>query len=357
LAHPAGGVGEGMALKLEELLAPVAGDDPCGPDLTYETERYEIEQAFERSVSIDASGAEAETADVDWRRILQLIEAQSLLTKDVWLAVYMARAGVRSGSLATTQTGLKYLAGLLETYWAGVHPTLEEYGFQGRKGACDSLAGLAEFVNPLWRLMLVEHPRLGRFTARDFARFQQGGEGEDGYGLFRAALDDSPPGELLEVAGRLMELAGDLKRVDVVLTRAAQDGSATNFTPTYEALEQIRRSVLAFTAAPVEEGADGEADPAAADEGAANGRAGAGARISGRVESREDVTRAIDAVCDYYRRREPASPVLHLMQRAREWVQLDFLELLEDIAPGSLDEVKRILVARPKTPPGQSSGW
>lgn len=344
-----------MALKLEELLAPAGGEDPCGPDLTYETDRYEIEQAFERSISIDANGAETAEAEVDWRRILKLIEAQSLLTKDVWLAVYMARAGVRSGSLETTQTGVKFLAGLLETYWAGVHPKLEEYGFQGRKGACDSLAGPAEFVNPLWRLTLVEHPRLGRFGARDFARFQQGGEGEDGYGLFRAALQDQPDGALLEVAGRLAELSEDVRRVDRVLTGAAPDGSATNFAPTYEALDQVRRSVLAFTSAPMEERPDeldGSATPA---EAAANGHVGA--RVAGRVESREDVVRAIDAVCDYYRRREPASPVVQLMQRAREWVQLDFLELLEDIAPGSLEEVRRILVARPKTPPGQSSGW
>jgi type VI secretion system ImpA family protein len=343
-----------MALKLEELLAPVAGDDPCGPDLTYETERYEIEQAFERSVSVDATGAEAGEVDVDWRRVLKLIEDQSRLTKDVWLAVYMARTGVRSGSMETTQTGVKYLAGLLETYWQGVHPKLEEYGFQGRKGACDSLAGAAEFVNPLWRVVLLDHPRLGRFTARDFARFQQGGESEDGYGLFRAALQDATDGALLETAGRLAELAADIRRVDAVLTGAAEDGSATNFNPTYEAIEQVRRSVLAFTSVPVEAPAEGGG--AAEEPAAANGREG-GPRLAGRVETRDDVIRAIDAVCDYYRRREPASPVFQIMQRAREWVQLDFLELLEDIAPGSLDEVKRILVARPKTPPGQSSGW
>ena len=343
-----------MALKLEELLAPVAGEDPCGPDLTYATERYEIEQAFETSVSIDASGVAADAADVDWRNILKLIEAQSRLTKDIWLAVYMARTGVRSGALDTTQAGAKYLAGLLETYWDGVHPKLEEYGFQGRKGACDSLAGLAEFVNPLHQIVLLEHPRLGRFTGRDFARFQQGGEGEDGYGAFRAALQDSGDGSLLEVAARLSELSADLKRVDVVLTSHAEDGGATNFKPTYDAIEQIRRSALAFTAAPVQE-------PAAAEDGeggASKGRAeGDGPRIGSRVESREDVIKAIDAVCDYYRRREPASPVFQIMQRAREWVQLDFLSLLEDIAPGSVEEVRRILVARPKEESKQSSGW
>jgi type VI secretion system ImpA family protein len=341
--------GDGMALTLEELLAPVPGEDPCGADLTYAPERYEIEQAFERPVSVDANGQTAAAADVDWRRILRLIEDQSRLTKDVWLAVYMARAGVLSGSLETTQTGVGYLAGLLETYWPGVHPKLEEYGFQGRKGPCDSLAGPVEFVTPLWRLVLVEHPRLGRFTARDIARFQQGGEGEEGYGLFRAALDDSADGALLDVAGKLSALASDLRRVDAVLTGAAEGATGSNFTATYEAIEQLRRAVLAFTAAPVQDAGD-----------AATTEPGAQApnpRVAGRIETRDDVVKTLDAVCDYYRRNEPASPVLQLLQRARDWVQLDFLELLEDIAPGSLEEVKRILVSRPKTPSGQSSGW
>ena len=113
--------------------------------------------------------------------------------------------------------------------------------------------------------------------------------------------------------------------------------------------------MLSFTSAPVEpETGEDQLEGAAAN---SRGEEGRGARIGGRVDSREDVVKAIDAICDYYRRREPASPVFQLMQRAREWVPLDFLALLEDMAPGSVEEVKRILVAKPREATAQSSGW
>jgi type VI secretion system protein ImpA len=68
--------------------------------------------------------------------------------------------------------------------------------------------------------------------------------------------------------------------------------------------------------------------------------------LSGSVNSREDVLRALDAIGDYYRRKEPGSPVPVVLQRAREWVNLDFLAVLADIAPNGLDEAKRVLSFR-----------
>jgi hypothetical protein len=39
------------------------------------------------------------------------------------------------------------------------------------------------------------------------------------------------------------------------------------------------------------------------------------------------------------------------LERVRDWVELDFLALIEDIAPNALDEAKRVLVSQRK-PPG-----
>ncbi|MFL5297564.1 MAG: ImpA family type VI secretion system protein [Phenylobacterium sp.] len=328
-----------MALDLDQLLAPVSEEEPAGPDLAYDAGRQEIEQAFETSISIDSSGAAEQGADVDWRHTINAIVAQSAQTKDVWLAVYLCRAGALSGDLQTVETGAKYLAGLLEQYWPTVHPQLEEYGFQGRKGPCDSLVGLPQFLNPLRRLTLLSHPRLGQYSGQDFERFHSGGDGEDGYGMFRAALEDVGQEGLDEIAVRLDAILDGLKRSDLVLTANADDGGATNFQPAYEALNQLKRAVLAFGSTPMAE----EAAPDGA--GAADGGAGGG-KLSGRVDSREDVARALEAIGDYYRRREPAHPMLMLLQRAREWINLDFMAILQDIAPGSLDEARTVLQSR-----------
>jgi type VI secretion system ImpA family protein len=339
-------------MDVEELLAPVSEEAPTGEDLAYDPERGTIEQAFDSSVSIDTTGETSATVEIDWRPIISLIEQQSARTKDVWLAVYLCRAGARSGQLPMVETGALYLAGLLERYWEAVHPQLEEYGFQGRKGPCESLGRRGEFLGPLERTPLLEHPRHGRFSGADFVRFRAGAEAAEGYGIFRAALADTPEERLTEIVGRLDAIAGAIKRADAVLTANAGDDTGANFQPTYELIAQMKQAVQSFTSTPTAE----EADVAeAGGDAAASAPSAGGPRSAGRVESREEVVKAIDAIVDYYRRREPTSPVPAALQRVREWVNLDFLALLEDIAPNSLDEAKRVLVTQRK--PTDGSSW
>ncbi|SFJ95275.1 ImpA family type VI secretion system protein [Caulobacter sp. UNC279MFTsu5.1] len=332
-----------MALDPSRLLAPVSDDDPTGPDLAYDPQRYEIEQAFETEVSIDASGVEAQASDIDWRAIIAKIVEQSARTKDIWLPVYLCRAGARAGDLEVVEAGAKYLAGLLETYWPGLHPRLEEYGFQGRKGPCDSLTGAPQFIQPLRRITLIRHPRLGDYSIDDFERFRLGGETEEGYGMFRAALEDVSQDGLEEIIQRLDAISDSLRRVDLTLTANADDGGSTNFRATYEALDQMRRAVQAFgPKLTASENGEPTVEPDVASPSFSNSTPVLGARI----ETRDDVVRALEALGDYYRRREPGHPILTLLQRAREWVGLDFMAILEDIAPGSVEEARNVLQSR-----------
>lgn len=327
-----------MAVDLETLLAPVSEASPAGEDLSYDPERVEIEQAFERPVSMDTTGAEVAPTDVDWRKIIGLIEGQSARTKDIWLAVYLCRAGALASDLDRTLAGAEYLAGLCERFWETMHPTLEEYGFQGRKGPCESLAAFAEFLGPLKRMALLEHPRLGRFSGLDFERFRTGGEAEDGYGVFRGVLSETPDEVLVAVGEKLDAIGLAIKRVDAILVANAQGETGANFQPTYAALADLKRAVLSFAANPPAEDAAATAVTAAVGE-----QAFVGQSLSGAVNSREDVIKALDAIGDYYRRKEPTSPVPVVLKRVREWVNQDFLSVLADIAPGSLDEARRVL--------------
>jgi type VI secretion system protein ImpA len=334
-----------MALDVDALLEPISEDSPAGEDLSYDSGRYELEQAFETSVSIDASGEEAAAEEVDWRRIVASIQEQFGRSKDIWLAVYLCRAGARSGSLETVEAGAEALAGLLERYWETVHPTLDELGLPGRKAPCDALSRRAEFLAPLQRTPILRHPRLGTFSGADFERFRSEGDAAEGYGLFRAALEDTPPEELSQALERLEKIEAAIRRADSVFTTNAAGEPSPNYAPTYETLGTLKRAVSAFIP-----GAEAAADEGAGDSGASGvggtDGGGGGGRLSGKVDSREDVLTALDAIGDYYRRREPGSPVPLVLQRARAWVNSDFLSVLRDIAPEALDPVKAVLARR-----------
>jgi type VI secretion system protein ImpA len=322
----------------DDLLEPVSGDVPVGQDLSYDPERLEIEQAFEAA----AASADA-AAEIDWRETIRQIEGQIRRTKDLWLAVYLARAGTRTGSLATVEKGCAALAGLLDRYWPSVHPSLDEYGLQGRVGACESLTRYAEFLGPLQRVTLIEHPRLGRYSAADFARFSQDGDGVEGYGMFRAALADTSVQTVQTVVARLDGITEALHRVDAILTSHAMEAGITssNFAATFEALADIRRCVLPYAGLP---------DPVGNEAGAGQDDAVASPsglrRASERIDNREDVLHALDAIADYYQRREPSSPIPVALRRVRGWVSLDFMAILKDIAPNSVNDVGTVLLAR-----------
>jgi type VI secretion system protein ImpA len=334
-----------MALDVEQLLAPVSEESPAGEDLAYDPGRYVIEQAFERDITINDEGVTVSGGDVDWRAIVKAIVDQSAKTKDAWLPVYLCRAGALNRDIDTVVAGAEYLAGLLERYWPTAHPQLEEFGFQGRKAPCDSLAAHGQFLIPLQQIPLLRHPRLGEFSGRDFERFRANGEAEDGYGLFRTALQDTGDEALAEIVARLDAITSAIKRADGVLMANAGGETGANFQPTYDVLSQLRRAVQSFmSGASASEGPAGESPP---DQGPADGeQAPTGGRLSGRIENREDVLKAIDAIGDYYRRKEPGSPIPVLLQRARDWVNLDFISVLEDIAPNAVDEARNVLQRR-----------
>lgn len=327
-----------MPLEIEALLAPVSDADRAGPDLAYDPQRHEIEQAFEASVSIDTNGASPQDVDVDWRRIIVMIADQSSRTKDVWLAVYLARAGARADRLDVVETGARYLAGLLDRFWKDAHPRLEEYGVEGRTGACDTLASFREFIGPMRSVTLIEHPRHGSFTGEDLRRFERGGDAEPGYGAFRATLEE--PASVAGLSQAVLQFGTIetlFRTVDAALAEHAGTGAGASFAALHQALSEIRNAAETFLPrpAPTDEAfpADSVGETTAMDEDA----------LRGGVRSRADVARVLDLAIDYYRRSEPQSPVPFLLARAREWINRDFMEVLEDIAPAAVSDARALL--------------
>lgn len=339
-----------MALDIAALIEPLSDEAPSGPDLSYDDARIEIEAAFERPVSEDGGAA-----DIDWRKVIDQILAQAGQTRDIWLPVYLMRAAAASGRFDVLVDAAQLLAGLLEERWADVHPQLDEYGFIGRKTPCESLTRIPDFLAPLARVPLIEHPRFGRFSCSDFERFADEGASAEGYGQFRAALETVSPDDAARLAAQFDALITAFRRTDGVLTANAEGDTATNFKPTYDKLDRYRAAMAKLLpgldaatseahGAADDAGADAAASPVATQHAAAQAAIGQG--FTGAIRNRDDVVRALDAICTYYAAAEPGSPVPLLLRRARDWTSLDFMTVLEDLVPDSVDEAARILRSR-----------
>ena len=315
----------------ETLLQPVSDDAPAGPDLSYDPAREMIEQAFATPPD-----------EVDWDATVRAIVGQMAETRDLWLAVYLARAGARAGRLDVVRDGLELLAGYLERFWDSAHPAIEDYGIEGRRGACESLVRIGEFLAPLRRVPLVDHPRLGSFSGGDFERFAAEGPAADGYGQFRAALADTPLDRIDEEREQLEQVRAAILRADRVLSERSEavGQTGTNFAATYDTIDSVLDAMRPFAAqpAPIDAGDIGTNPPA--------NSVASPATAPGRIASRDDVARAIDSIIDYYGRAEPSSPIPIALVRIKGWIAMDFVSILDDIAPGSRNEALSVLRSR-----------
>ena len=64
--------------------------------------------------------------------------------------------------------------------------------------------------------------------------------------------------------------------------------------------------------------------------------------LSGTINDRNDVVRALDKICDYYAANEPSSPIPLLLRRAQRLVPKSFIEILQDMVPSSIEYVEVI---------------
>lgn len=339
-----------MTLDINALVAPLSDDAPSGPDLSYDAVRVDIDGKFERPVS-DEGGE----SDIDWAKVNAQIIELAAKTRDIGLPVYLIRSAALSRRFDLLVDAAQWLAALLEERWADVHPQLDEYGFIGRKAPCESLTRIADFLGPLGKVPLIEHARFGRFTFNDIGRFAEQGPSVDGYGAFRAAISASDPEQIAALVTRFDVLRQAFVRIDTVLTANAEGDTATNFKSTHDKLEGYRKALAIVFPSDADAAGAAETEQVGRDDSghAEHARAAEGpvaTGFSGAIRNRDDVVQAIDAICAYYKAIEPGSPVPFLLQRARDWIGLDFMTVLEDLVPGGLDEAARVLRSKRAVP-------
>src|SRR2546421_571396 len=100
----------------------------------------------------------------------------------------------------------------------------------------------------------------------------------------------------------------------------------------------------AATDAPVAAAPGGDAIASASGQAAAKPVQG----VSGTVQTRADVTKALNLICDYYRSNEPSSPVPLILQRAQRLVDKDFMTIVTDLTPDALTQLQVITGTKPK---------
>ncbi|MCG6942505.1 MAG: type VI secretion system protein TssA [Thiohalocapsa sp.] len=344
-------------MNLEELLTPVAPDTPCGEDLEYGAVD-ELTRAAQTVPEQQIGDTVVPAQEPEWDAVRRQALDACKQTKDLRVVVILLNAATRTQGWPGFTASLTFLDGLLERFWADVHPQLdpdEPDDFTMRVNVIASLADAASTLTYLREAPLVQSV-MGRFSLRDILV----AEGEASH---PADSEESPPDrQLIDAAIRAAD-AEALEQTNTAVTDAVATlgalesrlmslvgaASAPDLSPLSALLARARKALaeglalrpdIAGESAPESTG-----DTAAqATETAAHPQRGApiARPIAGPIAGPDDVRRALEEICSYYRKHEPSSPIPILLERALRLISQDFESLIKDLAPDGLTAIQRL---------------
>ncbi|OAN76962.1 hypothetical protein A8B82_14725 [Sulfitobacter sp. EhC04] len=371
-------------MDITRLLEPLGEDTPSGIELRNEAGFHSLERLIEpaaRENRLNSDGSINEAApDVDWDAVFDDALALAAKGRDLRLLCVVVRALFAEQGFAGLKDGIGLLTDTLDQYWDSLHPELRERD--------DPVAAALPRTNALRQLdnddngllgdikfSVVLNPRgIGPILGDDLAKaalsdFEVLNRAASGLGQAEKDALVARHGQRVnrvKAAGRQLA-AEEPERAEELITalRKCQEGLAALIAklaekggfgdapglalPELTELLEKARETLEKARADTDKAADTVEDAPAdvISTGASAAQTGkeymTGADGgSGDINSRTDVERALDRIVAFYERTEPSSPIPHLARRMRRMVAMDFLQLMEEIAPSGLKEFRGI---------------
>jgi len=333
-----------VSINLEALLKETSPDAPCGVDISYDPAYLELERMVQGTPETQFSQSE----EPNWTDVVSRCQDLWGRSKNLRVAAFFTLGLLRKDGVPGLRDGLALLRGVLERYWEHVYPKLDPDDNLDPLERLNIIATLSpppetfqdafKFKNRLMQAPLCSSRQMGRFGLRDILvasgemAVPAGTEGAPPQlAQVHAAFDDTAVEELQATHQALVDCVGNLKGIDAALAARVSSGvpKAEALIRTIEQADKHVQEALARRGV-------GVAGVAAAGAGAAPGRA------PGGINSKDDVIKTLDRICEFYERSEPSSPVPLLLKRAKRLVGRTFVDIIKDMTPDAIRQVEVI---------------
>lgn len=343
-----------------KLSQPLSSESPSGDDLSYDPVFLELlREAAGKPESI-MGDSRIEAVEPNWREIksgcLSLLER----TRDLRLYTLLVAAATATEGFDGLNRALACLAGVIDNLWESVHPKLdpedgndptERVNIISSIAAAPGTAGdVLRLVEKVREVPLTNSRQIGRFTYRQIMVSKGeipvvGEEVVHDLAIINAAFEDTSAEELQASEADLTGCLDALVAIDRSLTAKVGASQSASLTGLKSALLEVRKEVQSALA---KRGYGPEPESAEVTGGGGGGGV-SGPSLSGEIRSNGDVLMALDKICRYYERSEPASPVPLLLKRAQRLVGKSFVDIVKDLTPDSISHLEGITGVELKT--------
>lgn len=331
-----------LSTSIADLAAPLDDSLPCGENLEYDPQFLALEAALNGKPEVQYGSTITPATGPDWKTVRALALELMGRTRDLRVAVGLTRALLGQEGAPGLAAGLSLLAALLSTQWEQLHPQLDPDDDNDPTLRLNTLAALVEaggMLRQLRDMPLVEVRAIGAFGLREIDAGEQDETGDPSRAApatILAAFGAASQDDLGTTCAALDAAGASVAEIEATLARHLGAGMGIDLTPLAGLLQRAAGQVRPHLAATA-----GTSLEAAETDGAAPA-AVATARADGEIAGRADVVRLLERICAWYARAEPSSPVPLLLQRARGLVEMNFTELMEELAPDGLNQLAQI---------------
>jgi len=332
-------------IDVQALVAPVSDDAPSGPDLEYDPEFIELDTTSRGKPEQQFGDTVIPAEEPEWRDVASRSESLLARSKDLRVAVLAARAATRMDQIQGLASGLELLKELTERYWDTLHPDLDHEDNDDPTMRLNALAPLADpetFLRDVRGVYLVASPQHGRIAIRAIVLADN---------KLPAGPDDTPmsPPQIAGIAQAVaaenpeplqaaLTCVDQLKALEAFLSEKGVVSQAPDLRPLRDMLQAAAAvASAALKASGADEGVEGEGG-----EAGEGGEGAAPKRISGQILTREDAIRVLEHVCKFIEQSDLSNPAPFLIRRGQRLMSRNFMEIIQDLAPESVDQIKKL---------------
>jgi type VI secretion system protein ImpA len=312
-------------------LEPISPDAPCGKDVSYDQAYLNLEILVKGREETQFSAAE----EPNWKEVRASAIELIRQSKNLRLAIILTLALLETEGLEGFRSGLLLLKSWIEAYWDTLYPLLDPEDNNDPIQRVNLLQTLSskgtteeKFFDRLSETVLAESPRLGHYN---FKAISGGMAKQEVDGAFT----DTPPERVRARYDAAVEAYTLVKDMDGLLGEKIGRDRAPSFGELMGLLNQMTSLLGAHCGGAPVAAAEAVAGAPAAQQQAGGG--GGGTSLSA-INSRADVVRALQAICNYYKAAEPASPIPLLLERAQRLVDKNFMQIIDDLAPNAMSQ-------------------
>ena len=339
-----------MRLSAEQLGQPISEESPCGEDLEYDSVFQEMEVMMETTEEQEFGDTIIPGTGPDWKGVAEQVDNLNERTRDMRVLVHGALADLSLKGLKVFGESLKSLTTCTEVFWDSIHPMLdvEDNNDATMRLNCLQLLNDYEMVSfGLERAPLIDIKGLGTFSLRDIELAEGksspvGDEEVKDIGLVQGAFDNADVEIITALGDGVRDSIAEINRISGVWDKLATNSPGLDFDEILKVLDEIRQAVNKYApaaAGSIEEDVSEDMDD---DQTQGSPSSARSVSISGTINSRNDVIKTIDKICEYYTSQEPSSPIPLLLRRAQRLASMSFVEILEDMAPDGVAQAQVI---------------